>query len=102
MHGEAVSLGMVMAFALSAHLGMVKEADIETVRTHLQKEGLPVDITQIPIKWDVETLLSHMYADKKVSGGKLVFILVNGIGEAIVQKNVDPDAVRVILENAVD
>lgn len=102
VHGEAVSLGMVMAFALSAHLEMSSANDTETVHTHLQKAGLPVDLAQIPIKWEADTLLSHMYADKKVSGGKLVFVLVNSIGDAIMEKNIDPDAVRVILERAID
>jgi 3-dehydroquinate synthase len=41
--------------------------------------------------------MAHMAHDKKNEGGRLTFILVEGIGRAFVQKNVSPEAVRALL-----
>ena len=38
--------------------------------------------------------------DKKVVRGALTFILTRGIGQAFIEKNVDPDAVRTYLDQS--
>src|SRR4029079_14072433 len=43
LHGEAVAIGMVMAFDLSAALGLCPHADAERVRHHLAQVGLPIE-----------------------------------------------------------
>jgi 3-dehydroquinate synthase len=101
LHGEGVALGMVLAFKLSAKLKFCKPADVTRVIAHLDKAGLPTKLSQIPGALPgPDGLLSLMMQDKKVSRGKLVFILAKGIGKAFVAKNVDTKIVRELLKDA--
>ena len=86
LHGEAVAIGMAMAFALSARLGLCAAQTAERVRAHLRWVGLPASLDDLspPPGWAAATLLAHMRYDKKVKDGKLRFILARGIGAAFV------------------
>jgi 3-dehydroquinate synthase len=98
LHGEAVSVGMVDAFALSARLGHCPEADAALARAHLQRLGLPGRIGQASNRpFPVDALLSAMGRDKKVENARLKFVLVRGIGEAFVSGDVPEAAVRAVL-----
>ena len=100
LHGEAISIGMVMAFALSARLGHCDPAAAVTVRDHLRSVGLPVSTADRPnINWDPNTLLGHMAKDKKVTDGELTFVLARRIGEAFLSREVDRTPLMEILEN---
>jgi len=93
LHGEAVAIGMAMAFDLSQHLGLCEEADATRARAHLQTVGLPVDLTTLDTAgWSTEALISHMSRDKKVEDGTLTFIF-----QAFITRDVHPDAMRAIL-----
>jgi 3-dehydroquinate synthase len=101
LHGEGVALGMVLAFKLSAKLKLCKPAEVTRVVRHLDNAGLPVRLSQIPGALPgPESLLSLMMQDKKVSRGKLVFILARGIGKAFIAKNVDEQTVLALLTEA--
>ena len=90
LHGEAVSIGMVLAFDLSVALGLCPAADAARVRTHFEKIGLPAHVPPHPTgAWDAKTLIAHMGRDKKVQAGRTSFILVRGIGDAFVTNEVD-------------
>ena len=45
----------------------------------------------------VDELMAHMAHDKKVADGKLTFILVKGIGQAFITRDVPAQAVRDVL-----
>jgi 3-dehydroquinate synthase len=47
--------------------------------------------------FSADRLLQHMAHDKKASAGRLTFILLDAIGRAAIEKNVDPDTVRAVL-----
>ena len=98
LHGEAVAIGMVHAFALSARLGFCPQADAARVRRHLAAVGLPStlhDVVSRPLP--VDRLLAHMRHDKKVRDGQLAFVLARGIGKAFVSRDVAPEAVEALL-----
>lgn len=98
LHGEAVALGMVLAFAYSARRGLMPQADAERVRRHLAAVGLPTDISDIPGKPPgVDCLMELMAQDKKVKRGKLAFILARGIGQSFIAPDVEPADVRAFL-----
>lgn len=102
LHGEAVSIGMVLAFDLSVRLGLCPAADAETARAHLARVGLPVRPTDVPgVEWDVDGLILSMAKDKKVKDGRIAFVLVRALGDAFTQRDVDPAVVRALLEDAV-
>lgn len=89
LHGEAVAIGMVMAFDYCAAAGLCSKDDADLVRNHLQKLGAPVDVKAIcQDHWDGALLARHMSKDKKVEGGKITFVLARGIGEAFLSKDV--------------
>ncbi|PVB61443.1 3-dehydroquinate synthase [Labrenzia sp. 011] len=91
VHGEGVSIGMMLAHEFSERLGLIGEETSLRVRKHLTDVGLPVRIGQIPGQLPpAETFMDIIAQDKKVSRGALTFILTRGIGEAFVEKGVDP------------
>jgi 3-dehydroquinate synthase len=103
LHGEAVAFGMALAFDLSARIGRCSQEDADRVRAHLTAAGLPTSFkeTSIPNPGDAaDRLIGHMWSDKKVAGGKLTFILADGIGQAVVTQDVPLEDVRAVLQAA--
>ena len=98
LHGEGVAIGMALAFAFSARLGLCPGQDVTRAVRHLEAAGLPTKISDVPGELpDTDGLMALIAQDKKVSRGALTFILVRGIGEAFVAKDVNPDEVRAFL-----
>ncbi|MBN66560.1 MAG: 3-dehydroquinate synthase [Rickettsiales bacterium] len=101
LHGEAVAIGMVLAARLSAQM-QLGDGEMETrIVKHLQARGLPVSPKQVRDDWDVDALMEHVAHDKKNEGGALTFVLLKAIGAGAVIKNVSPDAVRRVWEEAI-
>jgi shikimate kinase/3-dehydroquinate synthase len=89
VHGEGVAIGMACAFRFSRELGLCSGQDAVRVETHLKAIGLPTRIAEIPgLEADAQAILAAMRQDKKVERGRLTFILVKGIGESFVAKDV--------------
>jgi 3-dehydroquinate synthetase len=98
LHGEAVAIGIVMAFEFSAKRGLVPAEAAARVVRHFKACGLPTRITDTSNETpDVDRLMALIAQDKKVKRGKLTFILVRGIGNAFIENNVDPAEVRTFL-----
>ena len=88
LHGEAVGAGLVMAAAMSAACGFLRDAEAERVRQLLERTGLPSRIDSVT----ASAALDHMKMDKKVLGGRLRLVLLRGIGEAFVTADYPPEA----------
>jgi 3-dehydroquinate synthase len=98
LHGEAISLGMVLAFDFSARKGLISAADAKRASAHLAAVGLPTYLKDIPGGAPgIDVLMDLIAQDKKVKRGKLTFILVRGIGQAFVENDVDAAEVRAFL-----
>jgi len=98
LHGEAVAIGMALAFEFSEQLGHCPAQDRERVVAHLSQTGLPVRIADIEGgRPDAATLLHHKTQDKKISGGKLRLILAHGIGRAFIEHAVPMDQLETFL-----
>ncbi len=98
LHGEAVAIGTVLAFAFSARRGLCSPDDTQRVVAHLAAIGLPTRMSEIAgAPMVAETLMQAIAQDKKVSRGRLTFILVNGIGAAFVAPDVPPGEVSTFL-----
>jgi 3-dehydroquinate synthase len=92
LHGEAIAIGMRLAFAFSVEQGLCPEADALRVQRHFTSVGLQTAIAQIPGGAPgPEQLLQLMAQDKKVKGGKLALVLVRGIGEAFLERDIPMD-----------
>jgi 3-dehydroquinate synthase len=98
LHGEAISLGMVLAFRFSARRGLLPAAEAERVERHLAAVGLPIDISSVPGGVPGPDRLMDLIAqDKKVKRGNLTFILARGIGASFIAPDVDAADVRAFL-----
>jgi len=86
LHGEAVAAGMVMAADLSRRMDLIAQAEAERIIALLKRARLPTAPPDIaPAR-----LLELMGVDKKAEGGKLRFVLLEGIGAASIRADV-PD-----------
>ena len=101
LHGEAVAIGMVLAFATSVKMGICPKADLDRVTAHLKGVGLPTSPLDIREYWDIDALMEHFTRDKKSVGGSLTFVLTNGIGKAFIANNVDAEVIRETLTNSI-
>jgi 3-dehydroquinate synthase len=98
LHGEAIALGMVLAFAFSARRGLLPAAEAERVERHLAAVGLPTRVAMVPGGVpDADRLMELIAQDKKVKRGKLTFILARGIGASFIAPDVDAAEVRAFL-----
>ena len=103
LHGEGVAIGIILAYELSAAMGLCSQEEIERVEQHFQSVGLPTRVDQIPdFKTDIDALMATMRRDKKARSGKMVFILSNAIGDTFVSNDVNEDTVREVLRHALD
>jgi len=93
LHGEAVSVGMVMAARLSVKLGRLAEEDAARIERLLGRAGLPVK----PPSLSVEKWLDVMARDKKNDSGRITFILLGALGSAHVERNTPAEALEAIL-----
>lgn len=87
LHGEAVAAGMVMAADLSCRLGWLAPADARRARSLIERAGLPV---APPTSITAEQFLELMSVDKKVQSGKIRFVLLRSIGEAVLESGIAP------------
>jgi len=99
LHGEAISIGMALAFEFSARRqGLIPMAEAQRVIKYLAETGLPTRIEDIPgLQLSVDHLMDLIAQDKKVKRGLLTFILVRGIGQSFIETGVDAREVRVFL-----
>lgn len=99
LHGEAVAIGMAMAFALSARLGLCDQDTAQRVRAHLAAVGLATALDDLSPRpdWSVAALIAHMGHDKKVESGRPRFILARDIGAAFVSREVSSEDLVFIL-----
>jgi 3-dehydroquinate synthase len=99
LHGEAIAIGMALAFEFSAaRQGLLPKAEAARVIRHFAEVGLPRKISDIPgDPLSVDRLMELIGQDKKIRRGQLTFILVRGTGAAFVETGVDPAEVRAFL-----
>ena len=100
LHGEAVAIGMAQAFRFSERLGLCPAGAADDVAAHLQAVGLPTGLKELHNRLpSAEELTAIMHQDKKAEGGKLVFVLARGIGEAFISHDVaEADVVAFLQE----
>jgi 3-dehydroquinate synthase len=95
LHGEAIAIGMVLAFEFSARRGLLAAAEAERVKRHFAEVGLPTSPSAIsgPLP-GLDRIMELIAQDKKVKRGMLTFILVRAIGSAVIETGVEAREVR--------
>ncbi len=81
LHGEAISIGMVVASKLSQKKGLLSAEDFKRIKNLLIK-------LKLPVRWDTDKrkLVEAIKKDKKRDGEYIDFVLLNGIGNAVIEK----------------
>lgn len=103
VHGEGVSIGMVLAHRFSARLNLASQDDAARVEAHLKAVGLPTRVADIPGELPgPEKLFDYITQDKKVSRGALTFILTRGIGQSFIAKDVPASEVVAFLRDSLE
>ena len=81
LHGEAVGAGMCMAADLSRRLDLLPAADLQRIRKLVARARLPTDAPALPLtQWD-----ALMALDKKVLDDAVRFVLLDGLGRAVIR-----------------
>jgi 3-dehydroquinate synthase len=98
LHGEAVALGMVLAARFSVRRGLMPAAEAERIAAHIAACGMPSQVSALGLNCGGRTLTDHMLHDKKMDAGTLPFLLLRGIGEAFLARDVDLGEVALFLD----
>ena len=80
LHGEAIAIGMILEGYLATRLSGLQMTELEDIKQTFLKTFSPVTIPET----DINTILELMKYDKKNSHGKINFVLLKNIGEAVI------------------
>jgi 3-dehydroquinate synthase len=97
LHGEAVAAGTVMAADLSCRMGWISKDEFMRVRELFKRARLPTIAPDL----GREKYLELMGMDKKVESGKLRFVLLEKLGEAVITADVPVHHLHETLEACV-
>lgn len=81
LHGEAVSVGIVISLEMSVQMGWIPREDSNRVARLFTQIGLP---TSPPTKMKFIDFMRHILNDKKISDGQIRLVLLQKIGKAVV------------------
>jgi 3-dehydroquinate synthase len=100
LHGEAVALGMALAFRFSSELDLCSVAETERVIGHLASSGLPTRLADVGLTKRGSELTDWMSRDKKNSQNQIALVLARGIGKAFVERRVEVPRLTAFLDRA--
>lgn len=98
LHGQAISIGMVVEADISRRQGLLPESAMPAIEQAFVKAGLPVRIHGL----DSEAIIVKMRSDKKNEHGQSNFTLLTAIGSAVYNQQVPESVVREALRAAMD
>jgi 3-dehydroquinate synthase len=93
-HGEADSIGMMAAAAISARMGLLDGTVIERQRGVFEAYGLPTHAEGL----DRAALLSAVALDKKVQAKKIRWVLLEAMGRPVLRDDVPQDVIEAALD----
>lgn len=101
LHGEAVSIGMLMAFEYSQSIGVCSGQDVERLRAHLQTVAMPI-LSDLPkdVRTDADEFFAYLLRDKKNTDADVNLILAKGIGASYVANRADKPSLQAYLSKA--
>jgi 3-dehydroquinate synthase len=89
-HGQAVAIGMAAAARISAETGRLDQSHITRIEGLLTKFGLPIYCQGI----SPDALMASIRFDKKTTGGRTGWVLLEGIGKGITNQPVAENIIR--------
>lgn len=98
LHGECVTIGINAAAYISMLKGYITETELDEINAVIEKFKLPTTTDDFSIEEVVEATLN----DKKMSSGIIKFIVLESIGNAIIDKTVSKEEIKQATEHARD
>ncbi|MBQ9512042.1 MAG: 3-dehydroquinate synthase [Lachnospiraceae bacterium] len=103
LHGECVALGSIAAAFLCKERGMIPEEAYAKLKSDFASISLPVSLTSLDRNMNRDAVLNAMRSDKKADAGKIKFVLLEGIGHAVVCDDIkEEEVVSALREIGVD
>ena len=93
-HGEAISIGMIIAATLSYKLKKMPENELFEIINHIKKAGLPSSLNQV----NYNNLYKIILRDKKNINGKINLILLKRLGKAYYARDLDLKRIKLLLQ----
>ena len=90
LHGEAVSLGMMVAGNISFLMGLLSDDNLQKQKNILEKYFLPTSISE---ELNINTIIDLTKNDKKSKSGKINWILLEDIGKPVIRNDVPEEII---------
>ena len=101
LHGEAVSIGIILAYKLSHSLNICSSNDYSKVKKHFIKAGLKIDLKGFKHNnLKSEKIIELMKNDKKVKKGSINFIIPKKIGEVSIKDGIEQKIIKSAIDTA--
>ena len=102
IHGEAVSIGIALAFKLSNKMGFCSQKETERVISLFKKLNLPTSLkSNKTLSITTSKMLDKFKYDKKNKNDELTFILNKKIGESFIKNNMDVNILSKFLDEEI-
>ena len=95
LHGEAISLGLAAAAALSVKHAGLPQSEADRIIEALARHNLPL---KLPREISIESILAAVSRDKKFQSGAVRFVLLKKLGEAFVSDKIPISEIRSAIE----
>ncbi len=98
-HGEAVAIGMLMAAQMSCNEGLLSNDDYKEIKDHLNDCGFNLELKTLKSSWKKSKLIKYLAKDKKLENNQPKFILLKGIGHAVIKKFDSTKEFEIVIQN---
>jgi 3-dehydroquinate synthase len=99
VHGEAITIGMLVEADISQQTGLLAMDDLHHIEKIFATAGLSVTV---PPGLSIDAVLQKTYSDKKNDSGKVNYTLLSAIGRAVYDQHVDEAIVRAALQDQLE
>ena len=93
-HGEAISIGMIIASTISYKLNYLSYKSFNKIKNHFRSNNLPI----IDAKMYDKKIFKIIYNDKKNINGKINFVLLKNIGNAFLKQSISLEKIKKIIK----
>ena len=101
IHGEAISIGICLAFKLSNKMGFCSPIETTRVINLLKNLKLPTSFMDLSISITTSKMLEKFKYDKKNKNNQLTFILNERIGKSFIKNNMDINVLTKFLDEEI-
>ncbi len=95
LHGEAIAIGMILESYISMTKNLISKAEYLEVKTTIKSIFEEVNFD----KNDIISIVDLLIHDKKNENGKIKFVLLNGIGDFIIDQEVENEIIITSFED---